>query len=205
MNNRIHTPDERWFQSGRLLLRSTSIKDVVEYAETDEWELASDTPENPKEGAPRELRWLVTDQLAVHCINDPVTADWYLVVTGRDPQAIQSLAAQLEKEMDIWQIEHLTADSNTKRDPHELALATLRLGLAAPHSFEEPIFDCIKRATRHPEQGVRHAALLAASHTAWPEFLPLLAAFIDREEDFELAEAAQAVVDAFKETGITRQ
>lgn len=192
-----------WFQSGRILLRASPTRaELDENARRDGWSLEEEIDSDPRGGIYRELRWSSGPLLKVHLIEDPTSATSYFVVTGRDPQFVQSLASDIAKDFDTWSIDELLEIFDETQEPHALARAAVRLGLAAPHVFDARVFKRIERALKHPEDGVRHAAMWATSYSPWPRYRIPLRDAANNDPNPELREAAQAVLDGFDAEGI---
>jgi translation initiation factor 2 alpha subunit (eIF-2alpha) len=176
---------------------SLSREKLEEYGDQEGWFLEAEIESDDQRGIWHEVRWSCGPRLWIHYLEDPISSVAYLIVTGNDPQLIKSMSRTIEHDLDTWPIAELIGIVDSASDPHVLARAVVRLGVAAPHSFDKRVFDRIRNALNHSESGVRHAALWALSFSPWPRYRPLISGIARSDPEPWLREAAQAVLDGF--------
>nr|PPQ56748.1 hypothetical protein C5F59_08760 [Streptomyces sp. QL37] len=124
------------------------------------------------EQAPFEITWLAPDRgAAIHWIEDHLVRVDYLLVQG---PAIAPTVSSLKSRIDFHSSESLQEVFDGTRDSSALMDALHALGVYCSGPFDPDLFALFRWSMHDPDPLVRRVALLTASLTDWPEFIPLV-------------------------------
>ena len=76
-----------------------------------------------------------------------------------------------------------------------MAEAVVRLGVASTEVPNEPFAKRFAQALRHPDPGVRSAALVAVSYRSWNEFKPIIQDILDHDPAEDPRERARIMIE----------
>lgn len=194
----------REFRTSRMVLRGLPAEEeVTELAEGNGWPKLQDTG-SPEEGGQREVTWQAAPATTLHYVEDGASSSSYVYVKGEQPQLTTSIGSTVEQELHPWRLLDLWRRVDVAKDPVRLGLALLRLGVAAPHSYEEGTFERIRRGLTHEDERTRDMSVWAITYSPWPEYLSLLEDIAAHDPVPTLRERAELVIEAYGAAGVRR-
>ncbi|APR80400.1 Hypothetical protein A7982_05747 [Minicystis rosea] len=179
----------------RVLTDETNDDDLRRTAAALGWPLLDDTL-SAHEG---RLQWASHDgKCVLEYIRDPAIPLPYLRILGEDVAQIAELArvARLILERD-----EVIDRARAAVEPRAQARAILDAGIAAPRAFDQRFFDIIMAGSRPPHRGVRKAAILAFSYTAWRELEPMLQALATSDPEPDVQDLARLALEQAAQHG----
>jgi hypothetical protein len=121
---------------------------------------------------PFELHYASDDEdIQVKYVEDPIADCRYAIVTG---QAEKKACKLIREQSATWSdAELFEAWDKASRAGHRIA-AILKIGVAAPTSFERRFAKRLKEGVADEDRAVREASLVAIGYQDWPELDALL-------------------------------
>jgi hypothetical protein len=189
--------------SQRLILRSAEPEhQVFEYANSFQWTMIVDIPEDPDVGQQREVVWRISSTIDLHYQMDDMTGIGYVFIRADHPRQEDSFAAHAEQHLDVFPREELLRTYDMATDPEERGGSLLMLALGAPFKVDEATALRISAALQGPHPDVREAAIYATSYTPSEAYIPLLRHVAETDPVEALREDAQVMLDSYDEVGI---
>lgn len=147
------------------------------------------------ESNPEEVIWINRDAtMRLHRLEDRFAGIAYVVLDGADED---DLEAEVIESLDglalATLLDAIAADRGAAVHPPVIAA----LGVLAPSTFEQRVFDEFMLLLADPDPAVRGAAASAAAHPAWIELTPVLQRIADEDVDAEVRARAGVALTAF--------
>jgi hypothetical protein len=117
----------------------------------------------------------------------------YLYVGGPD---IDPTIDVLQSNLDLYDDASLAEQFDEAQDGLTRIGLLHVLGVHCSGGLDQRMFDLFRRGLADPEPLVRRVALLSATNTNWPEFVPLMEHIRDHDPDPDVREDAAAMVKA---------
>lgn len=186
----------------RMLLRDCPARvRIGAYAEEMGWSIVSEVGDTGS-GENLQLVIAVAPGFLVNYVEDFVSRQCYMYVSGSEAFATQRLALQVAGDLDPWALGELLDDVDQAPDPLTLGQRIVRLGIGAPYDFDETVFRKISEGMQHADARVRRLSMLACGYSPWLEYLPFLAEIAEADVDESLRERAMVILDTFDTHGI---
>src|SRR6266571_5067953 len=136
------------------------------------WILAETERKGPNHPMHYKETYTTSDySLGLRYIEDDLSGLHYFDVAGpAQDEAVKILQAGLS----LYSEDELLSSFDQAKTDDEVAEAVVRLGVASTEVPNEPFAKRFAQALRHPDPGVRSAALVAVSYRAWSELKPII-------------------------------
>ncbi|MDQ2809091.1 MAG: hypothetical protein M3Z04_19630 [Chloroflexota bacterium] len=183
-------------QSQRLLLKDKKGEnDVHRLAEVQNWLMEAWIHAEPEKQIPDEVIWETDDQATtIHYIDDLLVQFPYLVVKGRDKEAMVKI---LRENLALYSADELLQEARTAQTRAEKKETVARLGVGAPLAYNEDFFQLLHDAMNDPEPEVRRVAVWVATYPAWAQLRKPLEQVRDEDSDEEVRDDARVVLASF--------
>lgn len=177
----------------RLVLeRGVTRTHVLSKALATRWELAHEV--TPAGYRPYELVWrLHGGAFSVHYIEDRLIEVDYLLVRGHDRAQVVHTVSAL---MPVVPIHRLVEEALDAQSPPERVDAIRRLAASAKEEADERILYVFARYFEDPDEGVRAAAIFAATYPAWHRFEGPLRRLGDHDPSERVRDLAQRALQS---------
>jgi hypothetical protein len=163
------------------------------------WPIIGELRADPSRLEPYEVIWGKSHGLTLRYQEDLFTRSPSAFITGEGEQQLRVASRILKQHLNPSTLEELLeAADKLRRLPADYMLAVLRLGLGSPVNFDERFFDRVQDAMKDSVEGVRKAAVWAASYVNWPQYEPLLAQAAHEDTSEEVRDDAVKVLDAYR-------
>ena len=130
--------------------------------------------------------------LGLRYIEDDLSGLHYFDVAGpAQDEAVKILTANLS----LYSEDELLTSFDEAKTEDEVAEAVVRLGVASTEVPNEPFAKRFAQALRHPDPGVRSAALVAVSYRSWNEFKPIIQDILDHDPAEDPRERARIMIE----------
>lgn len=136
------------------------------------------------------------DEAVIHYVDDiPIGVRYFVVNDGADWEERIRAALPTMREEDV-----LDRARGARTDAERIA-ATFLLALIAPPVRQEPFFSELKASLLHDSTDVRHAAILAAGYTTWPDLAEILQRLRDDDASPRVRERARLMLESVASHG----
>jgi hypothetical protein len=186
---------EKW---QRLILKDPTSKSAVHDLAVDEhWRFTRRILANPDEAISYELVWLTSDGVTtVHYVEDDLVKFPYLVVKGEGDNLSQ-IADTIHRKLEVYSREEISDLVQQARTRGQKMEAIAFLGVSAPTSFDQSIFEGLVGAMSDRDPEVRRTAVWMTGYSAWPQYRELLTRLMESDTDESVRTDAGFVLAGF--------
>ncbi len=177
----------------RLVARKEDFKrDLMKLARERLWRLRTVLlPRAPDDN--HEMHWQPgPDGTEVRHVVDPIVRFAYIVIDGPGESALRDeVTTRIPCYAPVELLDRLAAAPDAAR-----ARCALELGVGAPSSFDQAVFEAITATMGDPDPGVRRAALWAAAYAPWAAYRPVAQALAATDPSEVVRSTAEMLRDA---------
>lgn len=159
------------------------------------WFLDAEIRADHDNGVPYELEYFARNgDLRVNYIEDFVAECSYVVLRGESAAADRA-AHMISEAIPVWSDEEVLSAWREACGVTDRCLAILRVGVAAPPSYDKPFATCLHDALASDKEDVREAALAAIGYRNWPELDDTLARVARTDKSERCANRASVMLE----------
>lgn len=162
------------------------------------WALARRIERDRTDGIDGQLIWQGDSEASLHYIVDATAGIGYVVLVGPREEGLQSAVRQVVERLRPWTLADLFEHFDRASEVRDRCQHALRIGLAAPASFDEGVFRRIGETYTDSDSKVRYAGLWAATYTGYQQFLPLIGGIAMNDHEDWIRSRAESIVAAFE-------
>ncbi|GGO94890.1 hypothetical protein [Wenjunlia tyrosinilytica] len=191
---------DRYVTRRHVLRPDVTADHVDEVARSLDWPLVHQQDRDREAGVDGQLIWQ-GPEVSLHYIVDATSGIGYVLLAGKDEEAVEPAARQVVARLAPWTLEELFAAFDKADTARDRAQFALRIGLAAPKDFDEGVFRRIGAALSDQEPKVRYAGLWASTYTGWTEFVPVMENIALNDPEEYVRSRAASILEAFRRAG----
>lgn len=189
------------FISRRMLMRSQSSREhVYRYLVEMGWSMVLEEGDaSRRENYRADFR--VAPGTLFHYVEDFVSRQSYFYVSSVTELGVERLATLVDDDLDPFGLSELLEISDNARGL-EHGRAIVKLGVAAPHEFDEQVFARIDSGMRNEDLRVRRLSLWATVYSPWPQYLPQIRFISEHDPDDGIRGRAMDILEVFESQGV---
>jgi hypothetical protein len=190
---------EPWHQTRRVLLRAhPGVPEVEGFAVG--WPVVE-----RKAVAPHavETVWDAGPIVHFHCVDDALTGNSYIYVTGPIWTFADGVVDAAEDKLDTWRLDDLLHLVDTTPETEERGRAVIKMAYAAPPLVDMRVVQRIEDAIASKVPVLRDMAVWSTSIYACPHLLPTLRRVAKSEPNEDIRARARALLLLYAKRGIT--
>jgi len=189
------------YQTSKLLMRKEvpSLDEVSQLAQRRGWPLLGDDDANKGK---YEVLWEPDPSSNFHYVEDGIVRMCYVSISGATASIVQHYADIVASELDLLLLPEITERVDAEEDPLSFGREIIRLGIAAPYTYDGGVYARISGALQSPDDRVRDMALWAATYSPYAEYRPILRTVAENDQVPRIRERAAMVLEAFDHAGV---
>jgi hypothetical protein len=148
-----------------------------------------------------ETMWDLGPIVTLHCVDDGITGNSYVYVSGEVANLAESYLRPAKEELATWSLDDLFAALDQANEPRERGMVLLKIAIAAPLESDERIVRRIEAAVASEDDLLRDMTVWAMSICTYPEFRPLLERVAENEPALGTRDRARALLRIYDRLG----
>lgn len=191
-------PSGRYRTRSLVFRKMPSEGDAERLANAMGWPVRGEIPADYARGIPREVQWSAGPAITLHYLEDDLSGNAYLVVSGDRKEIAEATAGIAEQHLAaFFSYEELLDSISKARKEPEKCRALVRAALGAPREFDDRLFEIVRISLRDKSPAVRESAIWATSYAAWPQFRGLLEDVVAHDHNQHVHDTAEGMLGAF--------
>jgi hypothetical protein len=187
------------YRTRNLVTRSCpSLDEVIGLAERTGWPCIDDELDERR----HEVRYEIGPEVTLHYVEDQVIRMCYIYISSSIGNFAEGYAKVIEEEVDILSIAEIARALDAEQDLLRKGREIIRLGVAAPSTYDESVYSRIRGALDSPDERLREMAVWATSYSSYPQYRPLLRRVAQDDAVQRLRERAAMMLEAFDRAGV---